>query len=172
MAVEPRWETSSWKSTRNLSVLLQVYHPRASVGSKNSKVEEVPWTLLFVSRKFTSCDRGMPISMLKPRWHDLFIIIKQFVTCEGRYKLVFLYHLCLLMNFMGYSLNMPFYFHRSLYKMSKRFKRKKADSSLFHHGLIKLIIVYHLSLHGDSWRDFITRNGFEDTDLSRLTSLW
>jgi hypothetical protein len=48
--------------------------------------------------------------------------------------------------------------------MSKRFKRKKAENSLFHHGLIKLIIVYHLSLHGDSWRDFIARNGFEDLD--------
>jgi hypothetical protein len=68
------------------------------------------------------------------------------------------------MNFMGYPLNMPFYFQRSLYKMSKRFKREKADSSLFHHGLIKLIIVYHLSLHGDSWRAFIARNGFDDTD--------
>jgi hypothetical protein len=67
------------------------------------------------------------------------------------------------MNFMGYPLNMPFYFQRSLYKMSKRFKRKKADNSLFHHGLIKLIIVYHLSLNGDSWRAFIARNGFEDT---------
>jgi hypothetical protein len=33
---------------------------------KNSKVEEVPWPLLFLSRKVTSCDRGMPISMLKP----------------------------------------------------------------------------------------------------------
>jgi hypothetical protein len=68
------------------------------------------------------------------------------------------------MNFMGYPLNMPFYFQHSLYKMSKRFKRRKADSSLFHHGLIKLIVVYHLSLHGDSWGDFIARNGFEDTD--------
>jgi hypothetical protein len=131
---------------------------------KNCKVEEVPWTLLFLSRKVTSCDRGMPISALKPRWHDTLMVVKQFVTCEGRYRLVFLYHLRLLMSFMGYSLNMPFYFHRSLYKMSKRFKRQKADSSLFHHGLIKLIIVYHLSLHGDSWRAFIARNGFDDTD--------
>jgi hypothetical protein len=32
---------------------------------KNAKVEEVPWTLLFTSRKITSCDRGMPISFLK-----------------------------------------------------------------------------------------------------------
>jgi hypothetical protein len=92
------------------------------------------------------------------------MLVKQFVTCEGRYGLVFLYHLRLLMIFIGYPLNMPFYFQRSLYKMSKRFKRQKADSSLFHHGLIKLIVVYHLSLHGDSWRAFIARNGFEDLD--------
>jgi hypothetical protein len=131
---------------------------------KNSKVEEVSRPLLFVSRKVTSCDRGMPISMLKPRWHDLLIMVKLFVTCEGRYGLVFLYHLRLLINFIGYPLNMPFYFQRSLYKMSKRFKREKSDSSLFHHGLIRLIIVHHLSLHGDSWQAFIARNGFDDTD--------
>jgi hypothetical protein len=102
--------------------------------------------------------------MLKPRWHDLLMVVKQFVTCEGRYGLVFLYHLRLLMNFMGYPLNMPFYFQRSLYKMSKRFKREKADSSLFHHGLIRLIVVHHLNLHGDSWQDFISRNGFADAE--------
>jgi hypothetical protein len=124
----------------------------------------VPWTLLFVSHKVTSCDRGMPISALKPRWHDTLMIVKQFMTSEGRYGLVFLYHLRLLMNFMGYSLNMPFYFQRSLYKMSKRFKKEKAGSSLFHYGLIKLIVVYHLSLHGDSWRAFVARNGFDDAD--------
>jgi hypothetical protein len=33
---------------------------------KNCKVDEVPWTLLFLSRKVTSCDKGMTISMLKP----------------------------------------------------------------------------------------------------------
>jgi hypothetical protein len=92
------------------------------------------------------------------------MLVEQFVTCEGRYGLVFLYHLRLLMIFIGYPLNMPFYFHRSLYKMSKRYKRQQADNNLFHHGLIKLIVVYHLSLHGDSSKDFIARNGFEDTD--------
>jgi hypothetical protein len=131
---------------------------------KNSKVEEVSWPLLFFSWKVTSCDRGMPISTLKPRWHDLLMVVKQFMTCEGRYGLVFLYHLRLLMNFMGYPLKMPFYFQCSLYKMAKRFKREKADSSLFHHGLIRLIVVHHLNIHGDSWQDFISRNGFADTE--------
>jgi hypothetical protein len=56
---------------------------------KNSKVEEVPWPLLFLSRKVTSCDRVMPISMNSN--HDgtiLLMVIKQFVTCEGRYRLM------------------------------------------------------------------------------------
>jgi hypothetical protein len=119
---------------------------------------------MFQSRKVTSCDRGMPVSMLKPRWHDLLMLVKQFVTCEGRYGLVFLYNLRLLMIFIGYPLNMSFYFHRSLYKMSKRYKRHKADNNLFHHGLIKLIVVYHLSLLGDTCKAFIARNGFEDID--------
>jgi hypothetical protein len=135
---------------------------------KNSKVDEVPWPLLFVSQKVTSCDKGMPISTLKPRWHDLLILVKQFVTCEGRYGLVFLYHLRLLMNFMGYPLNMPFYFQRSLYKMAKRFKREKADSSLFHHGLIRLIVVHHLNLHGDNWQAFLSRNGFVDSESVQI----
>jgi hypothetical protein len=64
------------------------------------------------------------------------------------------------MNFIGYPLNMPHYLLHSIYKMSKRFKCEKVDSNLFHHSLIKLIIVYHLSLNGDCWQAFLSRNGF------------
>jgi hypothetical protein len=113
----------------------------------------------------------MPISTLKPRWHDLLMVVKQFVTCEGRYGLVFLYHLRLLMNFMGYPLNLPVYFQRSLYKMSKRFKREKANSILFNYGLIRLIIVHHLNLHGDRWQAFISRNGFADAEPVQVDKL-
>ena len=59
------------------------------------------------------------------------------------------------MIFIGYPLNMPLFFHQSLYKMSKKFKRHKADNNLFDHGLIKLIVVYQLSLLGDTWKAFI-----------------
>jgi hypothetical protein len=135
---------------------------------KNSKVDEVSWPLLFVSRKVVSCDKGMPISTLKPRWHDLLVILKQFVTYEGRYGLVFLYHLWLLMNFMGYPLSMPHYLLHSLYKMSKRFKHEKVDSSLFHHGLIRLIVLHHLNLHDDNWQAFLSRNGFVDSESVQI----
>jgi hypothetical protein len=135
---------------------------------KNIKVEEVPWTLMFTSRKITSCDRGMPVSSLKPRWHDLLDIVKQFITCEGRFGLVFLYHLRLLMSFIGFPLNMPYFLLRSLYKMGKRFRRKRYNSSLFHHGLIKIILVHQLQLHNDYWDAFFLRNGFGNSELGQV----
>jgi hypothetical protein len=117
--------------------------------SKNCKLEDVPWTLLFQSRMVKPCDKGWPAKMLKQRWHDLLMIIKQFITCEGRYGFVFLFHLRLLMVFMGFELNVPHYLHRSLFKMAKRYKRSQADTSLFHLGLIKMIMVYELGLRHD-----------------------
>jgi hypothetical protein len=74
------------------------------------------------------------------------------------------------MHFIGFQLNMPFYLLRSLYKMSKRYKRQKLDSILFHHGLIKLLIVHHLKLLNDDWDAFVTRNGF--VTVNPVETLW
>jgi hypothetical protein len=132
--------------------------------SKSYKVNDIPWTLLFRSRTVRSCNRGLPASMLKPRWHSLLMILKQFVTCEGRYGFVFLFHLRLLMVFMGFELSLPHYLHRSLFKMAKKYKGSQADTSLFHVGLIKILVVYELGLRRDSWPDFLNRNGFEESN--------
>ena len=132
--------------------------------SKSYKVNDVPWTVLFRSRTVRSCNRGLPANMLKPRWHNLLMILKQFVTCEGRYGFVFLFHLRLLMVFMGFELNMPHYLHRSLFKMAKKYKRSQADTSLFHVGLIKMLVVSELGLRRDSWHSFLNRNGFEESN--------
>jgi hypothetical protein len=132
--------------------------------SKSFKVNDVPWTLLFRSRTVRSCNRGLPASMLKPRWHNLLMILKQFITCEGRYGFVFLFHLRLLMVFMGFELSLPHYLHRSLFKMAKKYKKSQADTSLFHVGLIKILVVYELGLRRDSWPDFLNRNGFEESN--------
>jgi hypothetical protein len=133
---------------------------------KNARIEEVPWSLFMTSRKTTCCIKGIHIALLKPRWHSLLLNLKQFVMCEGRYGLVFLYHICLLMNFIGFKLDMPFYLLMSLYKMSKRYKRQGINSSLFHHGLVKILLVYHLSNIGDNWETFLIRNGFTQTDTT------
>jgi hypothetical protein len=132
--------------------------------SKNYRVKDVPWTLLFCSRTVNSCNRGLPTKMLKPRWYDLLMILKQFITCEGRYGFVFLFHLRLLMVFMGFELNMPHYLHRSIFKMAKIYKQNQADTSLFHVGLIKMLVVSELGLRRDSWQNFLNRNGFEGSN--------
>jgi hypothetical protein len=54
-----------------------------------------------VSRKSHYNVKGTPIQLFKTCWHGLLLVIKQFVTCEGRYGLVFLFHIWLLMIFLG-----------------------------------------------------------------------
>jgi hypothetical protein len=38
---------------------------------KNSKIQEVPWSLFMTSRKINCCEKGIPISLVKSRWHGL-----------------------------------------------------------------------------------------------------
>jgi hypothetical protein len=90
---------------------------------KNAKLEDVPWILFMASCETTCYTKGIPIALSKPRWHSLLLILNQFVTSEGRYGIIFLYHICLLMNFIGFELDMPFNLLMSLYKMSKRYKQ-------------------------------------------------
>jgi hypothetical protein len=66
------------------------------------------------------------------------------------------------MVFIGFELNMPYYLHRSIFKMEKRYKRNQADTSLFHVGLIKILVVSELGLRRDSWQNFLNRNGFTE----------
>jgi hypothetical protein len=69
---------------------------------KNSKLEEVPWSLFVTSRKIQCCKKGMPLSLLKYRWHSLLALLRLFVTCEGLYDLIFLYHIRMLMHFISF----------------------------------------------------------------------
>jgi hypothetical protein len=68
------------------------------------------------------------------------------------------------MVFMGFEHSMPQYLHRSLFKMAKKYKRSQADTSLFHVGLIKMLVVYELGLRRDCWHGFLNRNGFEESN--------
>ena len=52
--------------------------------------------------------------------------------------------------------------------MAKRFKCEKAENILFHHGLIRLIVIHHLNLHGDNWQVFLSQNGFVDSESVQI----
>jgi hypothetical protein len=44
-------------------------------------------------------------------------------------------------------------------------------SSLFHHGLIKILLLSHLSQIRDNWESFLSRNGFAQDDNTVNPSL-
>ena len=65
-----------------------------------------------------------------------------YITCEGRYNRVMIYHFKLINHFIGTNpLNLPFYLYKILTKMAQQVRAKptKTAGRLSHHGLIKLI---------------------------------
>ena len=54
-------------------------------------------------------------------------------------------------------LNFPFYFLKILEKMSSQVRKNVMNphNSLFHHGLIKLLIIVKLEKQGENWDAFI-----------------
>lgn len=91
--------------------------------------------------------KSIPISYLEEEWQILFKGIQLYITSEGRYEKLMLYHIKLLDHFTGkHSLNLPFFFHRNLTKICKKIKAMPLSirNILCHYGLIKLNIMEEL----------------------------
>lgn len=109
--------------------------------------------------------------MLKKKYLDPMQIIRQYITCEGRYSLVLACHIRLLMVFEGKALNLPYFLFRSLVKMSKAYQKKLDVSSLFHHGLIQIILEHELIKYHISWDRFLSKIQLTDEKHLRNYSL-
>ena len=61
------------------------------------------------------------------------------------------------MIFKGNPVNIPYYFLSSLEKMAYAYQSNVADKeqSLFHHGIIKILVSYLLGELGDYWESFL-----------------
>jgi hypothetical protein len=73
--------------------------------------------------------------------------IQRYFTYEGRCNMVYQYHIRLLLHFIGKeAMNLPFYLFRSIGKMVDRVqdKSKQVDTSVFHSGLIKTLVMEEL----------------------------
>jgi hypothetical protein len=55
--------------------------------------------------------------------------------------------------------------------MAKRYKEQHLDSSLFHHGLIKIMLAHQLKLQNDDWDSFLTRYGFANPNAVEVEKL-
>ena len=63
--------------------------------------------------------KSIPTTWLEENWQHLLKAIPVYITCEGRYNRVMIYHFKLMNHFTGRSpLNLPFYLHKSLTKMA------------------------------------------------------
>jgi hypothetical protein len=108
--------------------------------------------------------KGMLVSYLEEEWQELFKGIQLYITSEGRYDKLMMYHFKLLDHFTGKTpLNLPFFLHKSLTKVCKKIRAQPLSmkSTLCHFGLIKLIILEELKQQGRSWDHFLFWEGFE-----------
>jgi hypothetical protein len=108
--------------------------------------------------------KDIPMSYLEPKWQSLLKAIFVYITCEGRYNRVMLYHFKLLNHFTGRDpINLPFFLHKALTKMSKQVKAKptKVARRLSHQGLITLIVKESLKKRQVDWNYFLFWNEFQ-----------
>jgi hypothetical protein len=88
------------------------------------------------------------------------------MTCEGRYKIIYLYHIHLLPHLKDISknLNLPFFLLKTLVKIVGSVKNNppNKDKFLYHHALVKFIVLYEIRKLNQTWEEFLERNGFQE----------
>ena len=92
-------------------------------------------------------------------------MVQNYITCEGRYDRVLKCHLRLLMHLNGkLKLNLPFYLLKSLQKMITWVQGhpEHTSRSVYHQGLIKLLLVSQLYREGQTWESLLSKLGFEE----------
>jgi hypothetical protein len=101
---------------------------------------------------------GTSRAWLEPQWVQVLIILQHYLTCEGRYTILFPCHARLLLHFTGTLLNVPFFLLKSLKGMAEQVQRvSEFRGSLFHFGLVKILITCALSKKKESWDLFATK---------------
>ena len=109
--------------------------------------------------------KGIPSTKLKNQFRKLLSIIQKKFNCEGKFRCMSLYHAKLLMNFLeDREINLPYFLLNSLKKMSGNLQKiiQSIYNIMYHHGLIKILIEFHLKSIGESWEIFLIRNHFQE----------
>ena len=97
--------------------------------------------------------RGILVYALEEKWTSLLLIIQKFITCEGRFGSMYMYHIRLLMNFLEIqTMNLPYFLLSSLKKMSTTVQKNLTDIEphLYHHDLVKILIEKQLKERKDT----------------------
>jgi hypothetical protein len=108
--------------------------------------------------------KGVPRNHMLEGFDKMLKVIQRYFTCEGRFNMIYQYHIRLLLHFTGKdAMNLPFYLFRSIGKMSDRVqaKSKAVDTSVFHSCLIKMLVMEELRKKNMDWEAFITSSHFQ-----------
>jgi hypothetical protein len=102
--------------------------------------------------------KGVPRSHPVGDFDKMLRIIQRYFTCEGRFNTLYPYHIRLLLDFTGkVEMHILFYLLRSMNKMLHRVqsKSKAVDTSIFHSGLIRMLVSEELRKRNISWEHLI-----------------
>ena len=105
----------------------------------------------------------IPISWFKLEWQGVINTLQHYITCEGRFSTVHMYLMRIVSHISGSKpMNLPFFLYKSLLKMSQKIQRNPnyLPYNLYHRGLIKILVVYHLRKTRCSWDKFLSTKGF------------
>jgi hypothetical protein len=86
--------------------------------------------------------RGIRLSSLPPPWPEVAKFIKHYLTCEGRYQVVYQHDFVLLSHLRhNRRVNIPYYLLGCLKNMAHYYRKAKDPTlSLTHHRLVQLLI--------------------------------
>lgn len=126
---------------------------------KNFRFDMEPCKV-FIKPEFseTELTKAVPKDYINNSYTNLLFNIQRYFTYEGRYQKVYSYHFKLLLHFTGMiSLDFPYFLFRSVAKMADKvlLKSQGCETSLFHHGLIKLIVLHELKRINKEWYSFL-----------------
>jgi hypothetical protein len=97
---------------------------------------------LINNEKIQTKGRGADVNSLPEPWGKVAEFVKRFITCEGRYQVVYFYDFILLSHLRHKKfINIPYFLHHSLKNMSHFVKKSKNPKNcLSNHRLIGLLI--------------------------------
>jgi hypothetical protein len=108
--------------------------------------------------------KGVPRNHMLEGFDNMLKVIQRYFTYEGRFNMIYQYHIRLLLHFTGKDvMNLPFYLFRSIGKMSDKVqaKSKAVDTSVFHSVIIKMMVMEELRNKNIDWEAFITSSHFQ-----------
>ena len=119
---------------------------RAWFGRRTPNVVAVQ-DFLIEGKQIHQSRRGIALQSLPRPWDQVAVFLKKYITCEGRYHTIYYSELPLLSHLRHRALlNIPFYLFNDLHQMAGFVRKAKhPNSSLTHHGLLKLIILWALA---------------------------